>query len=111
MRLLTLASILALGTAPYAQAQNVTETGVSPSFAPSPVETSVPEASGSPDEPVPGQGEYPAVQSWCEGGDNATYCPGPVRLFFFCASNMIDERLLLIRAAVTGCSSLSDFPG
>ena len=82
MRLLTLTSIFVLGLAIPGSAQNVTETGASTSFAPSPVETSVPEASGSPDAPVPGQGEYPAVQSWCEGGDNATYCPGPVRPFY-----------------------------
>lgn len=75
----TAVSLLALG----AVAQNVTETGQSPSFSPTPVSTSVPEASGSPDEPVPGQGSYPPVQAWCQGGDNATYCPGPVSLHRF----------------------------
>lgn len=58
--------------------QNVTETGALPSFSPTPASTSIPEASSSPDEPVPGQGMYPAVQAWCEDGQNATYCPGVV---------------------------------
>jgi hypothetical protein len=83
MRLLTLSSLVLLGLLGPGSAQNVTETSTSTSQSSSssstPVSTSVPEASGSPDVPVPGQGEYPAVQSWCEGGDNATYCPGPVR--------------------------------
>jgi alpha,alpha-trehalase len=59
--------------------QNVTETGALPSFSPTPVSTSVPSASSSPDTPVPGQGDVPEVQIWCEDGQNATYCPGLVR--------------------------------
>ena len=88
MRLLTLTTLLALGLGPVA-AQNSTEPSTSASAGTSasqsqssssstPVETSVPEASGSPDVTVPGQGMYPAVQAWCEGGNNASYCPGPV---------------------------------
>lgn len=69
--------LLALG-AGLVQGQNVTQTGLTPSFSPTPASTSVPEASGSPDVPVPGQGMYPAVQAWCENGQNASYCPSPV---------------------------------
>lgn len=60
--------------------QNVTETGALPSFSPTPASTSIPETSSSPDESVPGQGMYPAVQAWCEDGQNATYCPGVVSI-------------------------------
>lgn len=44
-----------------AQAQNVTQTG-SVSFSPTPVTTTVPEATGSVNETVPGQGVYPPLQ-------------------------------------------------
>jgi len=60
--------------------QNVTETGTLPSFSATPASTSVPSASSSPEELVPGQDNYPVVQAWCQDGMNATYCPGPVRL-------------------------------
>lgn len=111
MRLLTLSSIFVLGLAAPGLAQNVTETAASTSFSPSPVETSVPEASGSPDEPVPGQGEYPAVQSWCEGGDNATYCPGPVRPNLPLGSCFQRRVRLTPLVVVAGCSGCPDFPG
>jgi hypothetical protein len=82
--LLPLLTVLAAGVV---QAQNVTQTGQVPSFSPTPASTSVPEASGSPDEPVPGQGMYPAVQSWCENGQNASYCPGLVSVRYGSWSN------------------------
>jgi alpha,alpha-trehalase len=73
-----------LGALAPVQGQNVTQTGLTPSFSPTPASTSVPEASGSPDEPVPGQGMYPAIQAWCENGQNASYCPSPVGLPLAC---------------------------
>jgi alpha,alpha-trehalase len=42
-------------------AQNVTQTGAV-SFSPTPVTTTVPEATGGANETVPGQGVYPPLQ-------------------------------------------------
>jgi alpha,alpha-trehalase len=70
--------LLPLLAIPLVLGQNVTETGALPSFSPTPASTSVPSASSSPEESVPGQDNYPVVQAWCEDGSNATYCPGPV---------------------------------
>jgi alpha,alpha-trehalase len=96
-----LTNLLPLLLATLVAGQNVTETGALPSFSPTPASTSVPEPSSSPDEPVPGQGMYPAVQAWCEEGQNATYCPGVVSTLFTGWSYtdyVVDA----------GCTSLSD---
>ncbi|GFZ50803.1 hypothetical protein JCM24511_08561 [Saitozyma sp. JCM 24511] len=70
---LLVALALALGTLAVS-AQNVTSTG-SQSFSATPVSTTVPSPTGSLDAPIPGQGQYPALQPWCNGGMNDTFCP------------------------------------
>lgn len=52
-----------------------TDSASSSAFTPSPVSTTVPTATVAPDTPVPGQGEYPPAQWWCNDGGNGTYCP------------------------------------
>jgi alpha,alpha-trehalase len=60
---LLVALALALGTLAVS-AQNVTSTG-SQSFSATPVSTTVPSPTGSLDAPIPGQGQYPALQREC----------------------------------------------